>query len=181
MIKRTCFLALLFVLALSLASVAQTLTYEYEGQPLYSITYPAGWLLDLDFAQEAEEAGTPQEKALRIVEARPNDDLHLWVGTWRVPDSSTLDEGAAYLASLGPSLFADVETDEPRDAEWKGMPARITEGTALREGESVELKMAIFEPKKGVIAAVLYVGAVDAWEMHRGELEAIAKSIRPAP
>ena len=60
------------------------------------------------------------------------------------------------------------------------MAARVVSGKALRDGEAVELKMALFEPREGVVATALYVGEPEAWQLHREELEAMAASIKPA-
>lgn len=85
--RRSLTVALGLLLTLTAAAHAQTLTYEHNGAALFSITYPAGWLIDLDFQQEAKEAGAYTEGEpleLRIVEARPADDRHLWIGAWVV-------------------------------------------------------------------------------------------------
>jgi hypothetical protein len=170
-------------LLLTAPAEAQTLTYEHQGSPLFKITYPAGWLVDLDFQQEAKEAGAYKEGEpleLRIIEARPSDGRHLWVGLWVVPDATDLDQGEAYIASLRQDLFTDVEVSQPTTASLGGMPARLASGNALREGEPVELKIALFEPRAGIVAAALYVGIDEAWQEHRDELDAMAASIRPA-
>lgn len=180
---RTALSLLLSTLALGTAAQAQTLTYDHEGSPLFSITYPAGWLVDLNFRQEAEEAGTYREGEplkIRVVEARPGDDRRLWVGTWVVPDATTLDEGVSYIVSLRQDLFTEIEVSDPTEADLGGMRARLASGEALREGEPVELKIALFEPRAGIIAAALYVGEKEAWQLHRDELDAMAASIRPA-
>jgi hypothetical protein len=182
-LSRLLTVAALGPLLLAAAAQAQTLTYEHQGKPLFSVTYPAGWLIDLDFQQEAEEAGAYKEGKpleLRIVEARPSDDRHLWVGIWVVPDATDLEQGKAYVASLRQDLFTDLEVSEPTSASLGGMPALLASGSARREGEPVELNVALFEPRAGIVAAALYVGKEDAWRDYRDELDAMATSIRPA-
>ena len=180
---RRCLFAVLLLALAAASSQAQTLIYEHDGTPLFSITYPSAWLVDLDFEEEAREAGTYQEGeelALRIVEARPNDDRHLWFGVWAIPDAGTLGEGLAYLSSLQQDLFTGLELSEARTTELGGMSARVLQGTARREGEPVELLMALFEPRRGAIAAALYVGEPEAWQIHRQELEAMVASLKAA-
>lgn len=180
---RTCLVAVLLLAFAAAGSRAQTLIYEHEGRSLFSITFPEAWLVDLDFEDEAREAGTYQEGEeleLRIVEARPSDGSRLWVGLWSVPDVATLDEGLAYFASLQQDLFTDLELGEPRVRELGGMPARVIQGTARREGDPVELIMALFEPRRGTIATALGVGEPEAWKIYRHDLEALVASLEPA-
>jgi hypothetical protein len=166
-----------------IAASGQTLTYDHQGSPLFSVTFPAGWLIDLDFGEEARQAGAYTEgvePALRIVEARPTDGRKVWVGLWAVPEVETLDDGVAYFGSLRQELFTDLELAKPDKAELGGMPARVTRGTARREGEAVELSLALFVPRQGRVAAALYVGAPEAWRAHAAELEKMVASLRPA-
>jgi len=160
---------------------SQTLVYEHQDQPLFSIEIPNGWLVDLDFAQEARQAGAPagEEPELRVVEVSPGDGSHVWLGVWALPDAGTLDEGAAYFASLRQDLFTEVDLSPPATATLHGMSARTSKGTAVRDGEAVELAVALFEPRVGAIVAALYVGEPDAWRMHSEELEAMIESLEP--
>ena len=165
------------------ASQGQTLIYEHQGSPLFSIEFPEGWLVDLDFEAEAREAGTyreGEELEIRILEANPGDGAHIWVGLWALPDARTLDEGVTYFTTLNRDLFTDLEVSEPEARELNGMAARILRGTAKRDGEAVELTMALFEARPGTIAAGLYVGAPDAWRTYREELESMLASLAPA-
>jgi len=176
-------LAGLLLALVAATATAQTLTYDYEGSPLFSATFPEGWLIDLDFAEEARESGAyedGEEPAMRIVEARPADGRKLWVGLWAVPDIETLDDGVAYFRSLRQELFTDVELSAPEETELGGMSARVSHGAARREGGPVELKIALFQPRPGAVAAALYVGAPDAWRAHSAELDAMVASLRPA-
>jgi hypothetical protein len=182
MMRRKAFLLVLCLSALAGAAEAQTLTYDHDDAPLFSITFPDGWLVDLNFRQEAEEAGTVaagEEPELRVVEARPGDGRHVWVGLWVVPGARTLDEGADYFASLRQDLFTDVELSDVEKGNLAGMPSRHASGTAVREGAPVDLKIALFEPRAGIVAAALYVGEPEAWKQSAAELEQMAASIRP--
>ena len=37
---------------------AKPLTYSHGGEPLFSMVFPDGWIVDTDFVDEAEAAGT---------------------------------------------------------------------------------------------------------------------------
>ncbi len=62
----------------------------------------------------------------------------------------------------------------------RGMPARTIAGTARREGDQVEFRMALFEPRAGVIAAGLYVGVPEAWALYSRQIEEMIASLEPA-
>ena len=161
---------------------AETLTYDHEGESLFSITFPDGWFLDTDFVDEAKAAGSYEggEPEIRIVEAMPGDGTKLWFGVWVVPRAKTLDEGLEYVASLDGELFTDVEASEAVDGELGDMIATTLHGTARRQGEDVEFAVALFEPRAEVIAVALYVGRPQTWEKHQGDLLRIVGSLERA-
>jgi hypothetical protein len=161
---------------------AEDLVYRYEGIPLFSIQIPDGWTVDLNFEQEAREAGVPEgeEPRFRVAEVSPEDGGHVWLGFWAVPMSGTIDEGQAYFESLGGDLFSDRKVSDPVDDSHNGMTTRTWKGTGKHDGEEVEFVMSIFEPRSGTIAAALYVGAKDAWQAYEDELAAMVASIQPA-
>ena len=82
--KRLTFVVLLAVAWLGTPAVAraQTVVYDHEGRPLFSITLPDHWFLDTDFGDEARTAGVDKgaEPGIRIVEAMPGDGTKLWLG-----------------------------------------------------------------------------------------------------
>lgn len=160
-------------------AVAERLVYEIDDVSLFSVDIPDGWLVDLDFAQEATEAGV-DEPQFRVVEISPGDGSHVWMGLWALPQAETLERAASYITSLRQELFTDVAMSEPAGATVNGMKALTSKGTAKREGEAVELAVALFEPRTGAIVAALYVGEVEAWRAHSAELEAMIGSLEPA-
>jgi len=174
----------LSVLALFLVpglSVAESIDYEHDGSPLFSITFPDGWYVDEDYTAEAKVAGTYEggEPEIRILEAMPGDGTKLWFGIWVAPKATTFGRALEYAASLDGYLFTDVDSTEPKETELSGMPAKTFYGTAQREGEDVEFAAALFEPRDEVIVVALYVGRPQTWETHQEELEAVVDSIAP--
>ena len=158
---------------------AEPLTYEHDGEPLFTITYPDSWYYGGN-ATDDEESASGRDGALRILQAMPNDDTRLWFGVWVAPAKvTTLDEGLDYLASLDGDLFTDVEATEPQPADFNGMPARTFFGTARRQDQDVEYAVAVFLPRDGTVAAVLYVGLLDTWKKHESQLREMVASISP--
>jgi hypothetical protein len=165
------------------AAHAQVIVYEVDHEPLFEIDFPDGWLVDLDFADEARAAGTfeeGEELGIRIIEANPADGAQIWVGFWVVPGAATLQAGLEYAASLNRDLFTELGVSAPEVEELNGMDARVVRATARREGQEVEMILVLFKPRVGTIAAGLYVGAVDAWKAYRPQLEAMIASLEPA-
>jgi hypothetical protein len=175
-------LLLPLIALMATAVVAEDLVYQYEDQPLFSMVVPEGWVTDLDFAQEAREAGMPEgeEPLFNVVEIAPDDGSHVWFGIWALPEVSTLDEGLEYLANLSGDLFADFERSEPKVTELQGMAARTIRGTGVYKDEDVEVALALFAPRKGAVVAVLYAGAPGAWKEHTEALSGMVASLKPA-
>jgi hypothetical protein len=176
-------LSMVLLLALAAGSAgADALVYEEGGEPLFTIEIPDDWQVDLDFADEAREAGAAEgeEPEFRIVEIWPRDESHVWLGVWSLPDVSTLDEGLAYLSTLRGDLFSDVEISEPKAGEVHGMPTRTMKGSAKRDGDDVRFAMALFSPREGAVVAVLYAGEPQAWEANREALAGMVSSFQAA-
>jgi len=181
MTKKILSFALLSLLV-SAASQAQQLVYEHDDKPLFSIEFPNGWDIDLDFKSEAIEAGTFVEGEpleIRIVEANPSDGAHIWIGLWAVPGAATLDDGVDYLTGLNADLFPDLALGEPEERDLNGMEAIVSTGTATLDGEAVEMIITLFQPSEGTVAVGFYVGAVDVWRDYEAELQAMVDSLRP--
>ncbi len=160
----------------------QSLIYEGIEGPLFSVEFPADWIVDVDFLDEARAAGVADTVAspLRIVEAMPNDGSKLWIGFWTVPRVSTLSEALDYMASLDTELFTEIVATSPTDRDLNGMPAKVFSGTALRQGDAIEFSVALFEPRAEKIAVGLYVGQPDTWNRHADLLGAIRDSLQRA-
>jgi hypothetical protein len=171
-------LALILQTALAGAASSETLTYEHAGEPLLEIDLAAGWSADLDFDQEAAEAGV--EPGIRVLELSPEDGSHAWMGLWVPPDIEDLEAAARYLGGLYEHILQDVEADEPASDELNGMAADWVTGTARLEGESVRFLVVYFQVTPKTAALSLWAATPETVEAHRAELEAMIRSIRPA-
>lgn len=177
---------LVFLLMLGLPAVGPAsgdeLVYEADGRPLFTMQIPDDWQVDLDFEQEAREAGAAEgeEPRFRVVEIWPRDEGHVWLGVWSLPEVRTLDEGLEYLSTLDDDLFTDVTVSEPEATEFHGMAARTLEGTAKRDGKLIRFAMALFEPAAGSIVAALYAGEPGAWEAYSEALDGMVNSFEVA-
>lgn len=158
---------------------AELFTYEHDGEPLFSIDFPADWYVDTDYMAEAKEAG--RDTGLRILEAMPSDGTKLWFGIWVAPEKVKDFEAALeYVASLDRDLFTNVEFSRPLDTSFGGMAAKTFSGLGRRLNESIEFAVAIFEPREGLLTVALYVGRPQTWGTHQVQLDKIVESIKPA-
>jgi hypothetical protein len=158
---------------------AEPYTYEHDGEPLFSITFPDGWYVDTDYMAEARAGGG--DTGLRILEAMPDDGTKLWFGIWVAPEKvDDFDSALEYVASLDGALFTNVEFSKPQDASFNGMAAKTFHGLARRLNEDVEFAVAVFEPTEGVFTVALYVGRPQTWLKHQAQLDTVVESIAPA-
>ena len=173
--------SLLLLFCLPALVQAQSFVYEREGLGLFVFDMPNDWFVDTDFLDEARAAGTADSgpPKIQIVEAMPMDGSKLWIGFWVVPNVSTLAEGLEYTRSLDQTLLKEVVATTPEARRLGGMPAKTFSGTAVRDSESVEFAVALFEPKPELIAVALYIGRPQTWFRHAEQLEQIRDSLQP--
>ena len=160
---------------------AERQTYQHDGEALFSIDFPDDWYVDADFVSDAKAAGTLKggKPGLRILEAMPSDGSKLWFGIWVAPDSvRDFDKALEYIASLDGDLFTNVESSQPKDTSFGGMPAKTMYGIARRLGEEVEFAVALFQPREAVITVALYVGRPQTWGKHQAQLQKVVDSIQ---
>ena len=174
--------ALVLVLALGLTQMpiagAHTFIYNLtDGTPVFSVDFPDGWRLDLDFDPPAEGIDAPPPP--RVVEAIPKDGAKLWLGTWVVTEITDINDAAEYFGSLEQYILSDVEIDSKSGDDHNGMAAHVLKGSANKDTEPVEWAIALFQPRPEVVAALLYIGVTEAREYRAVELQAIVDSVQP--
>ena len=173
---------LVFVLTLGLTGMpsagAHTFIYNLtDGTPVFSLDFPDGWRLDLDFDPPAEGIDAPPPP--RVVEAIPKDGAKLWLGTWVVTEITDINDAAEYFGSLEQYILSDVEIDSKSGDDHNGMAARVLKGSAKKDTEPVEWAIALFQPRPEVVAAILYIGVTEARKYRAVELQAIVDSVQP--
>ena len=177
---KTSFLLLVFLLSLSGIRSASAHTFIYnltDGTPVFSVDFPDGWRLDLDFDPPAENIDAPPPP--RIVEAIPKDGAKLWLGTWGVTEITDINDADDYFGSLEQYILSDVVIDSESKDDHNGMLARVLKGSAKKDTEPVEWAVALFQPRPEIMAAILYIGVTEAREYRAAELQAIVDSVQP--
>lgn len=161
----------------SLSVRAHTFVYNLiDGTPVFSMSFPDGWRLDLDF--DPPEKGIDAPPPPRVVEAIPKDGAKLWLGTWVLTEIADIQDAGEYFNSLEQFILSDVVVEDTDETDHNGMPARVFKGSAKKEKESVEWVVAFFQPQPEIIGAVLYIGVAEARQYRQAELEAIVNSVR---
>lgn len=161
----------------SLSLRAHTFVYNLiDGTPVFSMSFPDGWRLDLDFDPPAEGIGAPPPP--RVVEAIPKDGAKLWLGTWVLTEITDIQDALTYFNSLEQFIFSNVVIEDTDETDHNGMRARVLKGTARKEKDPVEWVVAFFQPQPEIVAAVLYVGVAEARQYRQAEMRAIVDSIK---
>lgn len=158
---------------------AQAHTFVYnliDGTPVFSMSFPDGWRLDLDFDPPAVELDAPPPP--RVVEAIPKDGAKLWLGAWVLTEITDIQNASEYFASLEQFILSDVVIEKADETDHNGMPAHIFTGSAKKGTEPVEWAVAFFQPQSEIVAAVLYIGVTEARQHRQAELEAIVDSVQ---
>ncbi len=184
--KKIFLLACLMCLAVAGTSSAQSFTYELDGEPVFTISYPIGWTIltekDEDLLERPE--GVPPMPLL--VTARPKSGL-LWFGTWVMRKIDTFDEAEEYLTSLIGHLFKDVTTNRLEEGVHNGMNFRYYDGTAvkattgpnLRKDEKVEYFVGFFSPRDDLMGIAIYIGLPNASQKYGELLKETLNTITP--
>lgn len=160
-------------------SWAHTFIYNLvDGTPVFSVDFPDGWRLDLDFDPPAEGIDAPPPP--RVVEAIPKDGAKLWLGTWVLTEIADVADARAYFESLEQYILNDVVIEEAKESDLNGMEARTFRGSAKKGKEPVEWVMAFFTPRLNTVAGILYIGVPKARRTREAELRGIVESIRSA-
>ena len=178
--RKTFVLFLTFFLGLGGIPSAGAHTFIYnlaDGTPVFSMDFPDGWRLDLDFDPPAEDIDAPAPP--RVVEAIPKDGSKLWLGTWVVTEITDIDDAEEYFGSLEQYILSDVVIDSESKDKHNGMSARVLQGSAKKGKEPVEWAIALFQPHPEIVAAILYVGVTEAREYRAAELRSIVDSVQP--
>lgn len=158
---------------------AHTFIYNLEnGTPVFRVSFPDGWRLDLDFDPPDEGIDAPPPP--RVVEAIPKDGAKLWLGMWAISEIGDIRDAREYFDSLKEFLFSDVETVEIGDEDLNGMPSRFFRGSAKKGNEPVDWAILLFRTGPETVAALMYIGIPEAWRQHADELTAIVDSVSPA-
>ena len=164
------------IAALSLSGVyAHTLIYTLQdGTPVFRISVPDGWRLDLDYDTPRDAEDDPP----RVVEAIPKDGAKLWLGMWVVREIADVSKSREFFDSLEQYILSDVVVDSESDDDLNGMPARSFRGTAKKETDPVDWAIVMFQVKPESVAAILYIGVPEAWSQRKAELTGIIESVQ---
>ena len=174
-IKILALMVLVSVTAISLSPVyAHTLVYTLQnGTPVFQMTVPDGWRLDLDYDTPLDAEDDPP----RVVEAIPKDGAKLWLGMWVLREIEDISEAREFFDSLEQYILSDVVVNTESDENLNGMPAHSLRGTAKKETEAVDWAIVMFQVKPETVAAILYIGVPEAWKQRKTELTGMIESV----
>ena len=153
-----CLIAALFFAAPALAN---TIKHSEAG---VQITVPDTWKTEVQ--GEIVQSESPDEAVLAM-----------FIGVPKAEFEAALDELDKTLAEAG---VKDFEGEEPVEGEIDGMPVFIADGTAVVEGQKVELAIFLALPPKCDRALIMLgVSELGAADTHAKALSKMLMSIKP--
>src|SRR5688572_5644605 len=119
-----CFLAVL-------PAASQTVTYNLNDSPVFTVRMPDGW--------EFKSKPNPRNPATRRISGTASNGL-VWFGVWIVKDVKTVDEAYKYVQATARTAIPDArETKAGVIGDVNGMKAKFSEhkGTMkMQDGKS---------------------------------------------
>ena len=175
-----CILLMSLVTNNTFAEADVSLTYSTSKQSYFSISIPDDWKVNVGFEVAASEMPKGIMPKPRLITFIPNDNSHLWFGMW-VPDSvANLKQAEEYLEQFRGFFVKNPVTKETVKSKVNGMNVTTVIGEGERDGEIVDIAIAVFQVTKNNVGIAIYIGPPESTKLHGHELDAMMKSIRPA-
>ena len=169
----------LFLLMFGLLAVqpatSQTVAYNLNDTPLFTVRMPDGW--------KFESRPNPRNPATRRISGTAPNGL-VWFGVWVVKDVKTLDQAYKYVQATAKTLITDVRETKPAYlGEINGMKAKYSEhsGTMkMQDGKSevFNAQVVLFETSSGRVGIAVCMANADGLKAEKANIEAFFKSIK---
>lgn len=175
-----CILLMTLVSNTTFAEGDVSLTYSTNNKSYFSVSIPDDWKVNVGFEIAASEMPKGMTSKPRLITLIPNDNSRLWFGMW-VPDSVVnLKEAKEYLKQFRGFFVENPVTKKTINSKVNGMNVTTVVGEGERDGEIVDIAIAVFQVTKKNVGIAIYIGPPESTKMHTHELDAMMKSIRPA-
>ena len=166
---------LVLIALLFAGSVAADTTYTYpKDKPVLQITFPEGWELD----QEAAD-----EKSLVISSPDEAIELDLWALEQHSDSAKLMAELNNSAEEIGESIdqyVTDFKVSEKHDGEINGIKASMFggKGKDKESGAPVNVEVTYLSPDGKQVFAMLYWGSDEAEKTHEASLKKISESLK---
>lgn len=175
-----CILLMTLVTNNTFAEGDVSLTYSTNKKSYFSISIPDDWKVNVGFEVAASEMPKGQTPKPRLITLVPNDNSRLWFGMW-VPDSiANLKEAKEYLKQFRGFFVQNPVTKKTIKSKVNGMDVTTVVGEGERDGEIVDIAVVLFQAMKKKMGIAIYIGPPESTKLHRHNIRAMVKSIRPA-
>jgi len=166
---------LVFCLVAVLPAVSQTVTYNFNDTPVFTVQMPDGW--------QFKSKPNPRNPTTKRISGTASNGL-VWFGVWVVKDVKTVDQAYKYVQATAKTLITDAkETKAPYGAELNGMKAKYSEhtGTMKMEGKPqvFDARVVLFETGSGRVGIAVCMADADGLKAEKANIDAFFKSIRP--
>jgi hypothetical protein len=175
-----CILLMTLVSNTTFAAGDVSLTYSTNKKSYFSVSIPDDWKVNVGFeiaTSKMPKGTTPKPRLITLI---PNDNSRLWFGMW-VPDSvANVKQAKEYLKQFRGFFVQNPVTKKTIKSKVNGMNVTTVVGEGERDGEIVDIAIAVFQVTKKNVGIAIYIGPPESTQLHRHELKAMMKSIRPA-
>lgn len=157
-----------------------SLTYSTNKKTYFSVSIPDDWKVNVGFevaASEMPKGITPKPRLLTMI---PNDNSRLWFGMWIPHSVANLKQAKEYLKQFRGYFVENPVTKKTINSKINGMAVTTVVGEGKRDGETVDIAVVVFQANKNNVGIAIYIGPPESTKLHRHELNAMVKSIRPA-
>ena len=164
-------------MAAALPVSAQTVSYNLDAAPLFSVDMPDGW--------KFEAKPSKRDPGTKRISGTGGESGLVWFGVWVVKDAKTIDEAVTYVKSAAKSLITDSkEKKPPVDGQINGLKARHFElsGTMNMEKlpEKFDARIVLFEVAPARVGIAVCMADTAGLQSEKTNIDAFFKSIRSA-
>lgn len=175
-----CILLMTLVTNTTFAEGDVSLTYSTNNKSYFSVSIPDDWKVNVGFEVAASKMPKGQTPKPRLITMLPNDNSRLWFGMW-VPDSvANLKQAKKYLKKFRGFFVQNPVTKKTIKSKVNGIDVTTVVGSGERDGEIVDIAVVLFQATKKSMGVAIYIGPPESTKLHRHDIKAIVKSIRPA-
>lgn len=166
-------LVLIALLFAGNATADTTYTYPKE-KPVLQITFPEGWELDKEAADDKTLVISSPDEAI---------ELDLWALEQHSDPAKLMEEIKNSADEIGESIdqyVSDFEVSEKHDGEINGIKASMFggKGKDKESGSPVNVEVTYLSPDGKQLFAMLYWGSDEAEKTHDAALKKISESLK---
>ena len=168
-------ISILCLAAAAMPAAAQTVSYNLNNAPLFTVDMPTGWRFT--------SKPNPRNPVTKRISGTASNGL-VWFGVWVVKDAKTIDDAYKYVQTTARTLITDArETKTPSPSGLNGMKARYSEHTGtmkMQDGKSqvFDARIVLFDAGSGRIGIAVCMADSEGLSAEKANIDAFFGSIK---